>query len=116
MAQTNELKYVLVTENKIGMGAIHKEAICHLAYATALDSLGVSSYLTSDQIRKYSPKKTTLKYVDEQLEIEVKVPIKRDLNVYELIQKAQEDIHQNFENFLSLEVNKINIIVDQVVI
>lgn len=116
MAQSNEVKYILITEHKEGIGAIHKEAICHMAYATALDSLGVSSSLTSEQIRKYSPKKTILTEVDGELEIEVKIPIKRDLNVYDLMQKAQKDIKQNFENFLSININKINLVVDQVVI
>jgi len=116
MAQTNnEIKYILISEHKEGIGAIHKEAICHLAYATALDSLGVSSYLTGEQIRKYSPKKTILTHNDDELEIEIKVPIKRDLNAYDLMQQAQQDVKQNFENFLSLSVDKVNIVVDQVV-
>lgn len=109
-----EEKYILIAEKNEGIGAIHQEALCHIAYATALDALGVSEYLTNEQIRKFTSKKTTLSYEGDEIALEVKVPIKRDLNTFDLIKTAQKEIQQNFADFLSIKIDKINLVVDQV--
>jgi uncharacterized alkaline shock family protein YloU len=116
MSAKNESKYFLIAENSEGIGAIHRQALNHMAYATALDALGVSSYLTSDQITKYASKKTTLKYNGQEIEFEISVPIRRDLNAYDLVLQAQTDVRQRFAEFLSMDVTKVNIIIDQVFI
>jgi len=115
MSQKNETKYFLITKHPEGIGAMHKQALNHMAYATALDALGVSKHLTAEQITKFASKKTTLKHENDQLEFEIKVPIRRDLNAYDLVLQAQADVQQRFAEFLAINVAKVNIIVDQVV-
>ena len=114
MSQQKEVKYILRAENPEGVGVIHKEALCHIAYATALDALCVSTFLTNDQIRKFTVKKTNFSRHEDGIDIEVHVPIKRDLNAYHLLEKAQKEIQQNFSDFLAIKVRKINIVIDQV--
>ncbi|MGL5042845.1 MAG: hypothetical protein ACRC6X_07115 [Culicoidibacterales bacterium] len=114
MVQQKEVKYVLCSENTEGIGVIHKEAICHIAYATALDALGVSSFLTNEQIRKFTNKKTNFSKFIDGIDIEVHIPIKRDLNAYHLMEKAQKEIQQNFSDLLGIKVRKIDLVIDQV--
>ena len=111
-----ELKYVLISENPDGVGVIHTQAICHIAYATALESLGVANLLDSAQIRKFAAKKTLLHRDVDGATLDVHIPVKRDLNMYELMEKAQKDISQSLSDFLSIEIKHINLIVDQVVV
>jgi len=115
MSQKNESKYFLIAQHPEGIGAIHKQALNHMAYATALDALGVSGHFSAEQITKYASKKASLKYEDDQIEFVVRVPIRRDLNAYELVLQAQADVRQRFSEFLAMDVTKVNIIVDQVV-
>lgn len=111
-----EMKYLLTSKNPEGIGAIHTEAICHMAYATALDSLGMSGYLKKEQIKSFSVKKTELKREDNEISLDIRIPVKRDLNMYELMEKTQKEVRQSFADFLSINIKHINLIIDQVVV
>lgn len=112
--QQKEIKYILCSEDGQGNGYIHREAICHIAYATALDILDVASFVGNDQIRKLTSKKTKLSYSPEGIDLTINIPIKKGTDIYTLIEKAQEEIKEKFLDFLSIHVRKVNLIVDQV--
>lgn len=111
-----ELKYILTAKNPEGIGVIHEQAICHMAYATALDALGMSDYLTSEQIRKFAAKKTEFTRNETGICLDVRIPVRRDINMFDVMSKAQKDIEQSFSDFLSIKIQNINLIVDQVVV
>jgi|GEM_PF-2622036 Protein of unknown function (DUF322). len=115
--EKNEIKYIQITESSEGVGSVHKEALCHIAYITALDTLGLASNLSNEQIRKFTSKKTVLLHdpLTNELELAVHIPVKRDLNIYNLMKKAQKEIKQNFEDLLAIKIDKVDLIVDQVI-